>query len=147
MKIRSITANLFSFEGDLDWTNPVAIRVEFSNNFVVRVRCSSDGESVIADQHALDGLTNMDEFGRIEVHYLTDRIDKVILRSDIVSVNEVLDENNSVVGLAFIDDHETRLCIWNYGDELHYGNFTTMAGQDWGAALRVSQKSICIGLV
>jgi hypothetical protein len=147
MKIRSITANLFSFEGDLDWANPVAIRVELSNNFVIRVRCSGDGESVVTDQDALDGPTDMEEFGKIEVHYLTDRISKVILRSDIVSVNEVLDENNSVVGLAFINDHETTLCIWNYGDKLHYGSFTAMAGQDWGAALRVSQKSLCIDLV
>lgn len=147
MKIRSICADLFSFEGDLDWTNPIAIRVELSSNCVVRVRCSSDGESIIADELALDSPVDMEQFGKIEVHPLTDRIDEVILRSDIAMVNEVLDGSNCVVGLAFISEPETTLCIWNYGDELHYGNFTAMAAQDWGSALRLSRKSLCISLI
>lgn len=146
MKIRSICAELFGFKGELDWTNPVAIRVELRSNYVVRVRCSSDGESIIADEHALDDPVDMEQFGKIEVHSLTNRIDEVILRSDIAMVNEVLDGNNCVVGLAFISEPETTLCIWNYGDELHYGNFTAMSAQDWGSALRLSRKSLCIGL-
>lgn len=140
MKIRLISADLFSFEGNLDWTNPVAIRIELSNNFAIRVRCSGDGESVIADDQALEGPVDMAEFGKIEIHQLIDHIDEAILSSEIATVNEVLGGNSSVVGLAFINNETTMLCIWNYGDELHYGDFTAMAEQDWGAALRVSTK-------
>ncbi|MBX5227575.1 hypothetical protein HJC06_14285 [Rhizobium sp. NLR9b] len=140
MKIRSISADLFSFEGNLDWTNPVAIRIELSNKFAIRVRCSSDGESLIADNQALEGPVDMAGFGKIEVHQLTDHIDEAILSSEIATLNEILDGNNSVVGLAFIHNETTMLCIWNYGDELHYGNFATMVKQQWGAALRVSPK-------
>ncbi|NKJ07915.1 hypothetical protein FHT28_003581 [Rhizobium sp. SG570] len=33
------------------------------------------------------------------------------------------------------------LCIWNYDDKLHSGNFATMAKQEWGVALRVLQNA------
>lgn len=145
MKIRSISADLFAFEGKLDWTNPVVIRIELSNDFAIRVSCAGDGESLIADDQALEGPVDMEGFGKIEVRQLADHIDEAILSSEIDTVNEILDRNSCVVGLAFVNNETTMLCIWNYGDELHYGNFATMAEQDWGTALRVSQKCYELG--
>ncbi|XAZ21776.1 hypothetical protein LVY75_23485 [Sinorhizobium sp. B11] len=131
---------MFSFDGNVDRANPVAIRVELSNNSAIRIRGSSDGESITVDDQPLEGPADMAELGKIEVQQLTDHFDDAILGCEIVTVNEVLDGNNIAVGLAFNSSETIVLCIWNYGDELHYGNFATMAQQDWGATLHVSSK-------
>jgi hypothetical protein len=128
----------------LDWAHPVSIRIEFSDNFAIRIRGASDGETVIVDDHALEGPVDMAESGKIGVHPLTSRLDNAVVSSKIAAANKIIDKNDLVVGLAFVSNDGPILCVWNYGDELHYGSFATMAEQDWGAEPRVSDTKFSL---
>lgn len=138
MKIRSICADLFSFEGRLDWEHPIALRIELFDGLAIRIRTGRDGESLIVDDRSLDGPVNMAEFGSIEVRDLADRLENAVFSSEITAMNKVVHGDDIVVGLAFADKNGPVLCVWNYGDELHYGRFADMVAQDWGVKPRVS---------
>lgn len=131
-------ADLFSFEGNLDWTHPVSVRIKFSVGSGIRVRCASNGESVAVDDQLLDNPIDMAESGRIEVRDLSDRLNIPVLNPDIQAVEQIIDENDVTVGVALMSDGCPILCIWNYGDELRYGSFASMVEHDWSARPRIS---------
>lgn len=141
MKIRSVHADLFGFDGVLDWDDPIAIRIEFANDLAIRLRCASDGESLVIDDQQLDGPVDMAEAGRSETRDLAHRLDDTIIAAEITSLNKIFDGNRLAVGLTLLSDDEPVFCVWNWGDQLHYGSFAAMAVLDWGAVLRISPNS------
>lgn len=141
MKIRSICADLFGFDSGLHWDDPIAIRIEFSNALAVRLRCASDGESLVIDDKQLDGPVDMAEAGWGETCDLACRLDDTVIAAEVTSLNRVLDGNNIAVALTLLSDHKPIFCVWNWGDQLHYGSFDTMAALDWGAVLRISPNA------
>jgi len=145
MKIKAISAELFGFEDDLDWTHPVSVCVKFSDDTAIRLRCASDGESIVMDDPPVSDPIDMAECGRIEVHDLSDRLDIPFLTSDIQAVDQILDENDVRVGVALMSDDGPILCFWNYGDELGYGSFASMADEhDWGAEPKISGTALSL---
>ena len=139
MQIRLISADLFCSDGHPDWKHPIAIHIAFSNGMTIRLRGASDGESVTVDGEPLDGVTDMAEWGKIETHVLTERFDNPVLASEISTVNKILDCENTVVGMALVSNARPILCVWNYGDELHYGDAAAMTAQDWDLPIFVSE--------
>ncbi|WP_430242880.1 hypothetical protein [Neorhizobium sp. DAR64861/K0K2] len=145
MKIRAISAELLGFEEDLDWTHPISVCIKFSDDTTIRFRCASDGQSIATDDQPLRDPVDMAECGRIEVHDLSDRPTIPFLTSDIQAVDQIIDENNVTVGVALMSDDGPILCFWNYGDELGYGSFASMADEhDWGARPKISGMALSL---
>ncbi|TSD87868.1 hypothetical protein FFK22_015535 [Mycobacterium sp. KBS0706] len=131
MKLISITANLHSFKGELNWTDPTRVRLVFSDGKSLRVRVASDGESVILDDLPLDEPFDMGEYGRVEVHDFHNGVDPLLLSSEIATLNAILDGDGRMIGLAVQRIEGIAFCLWNYGDELHYGEFGALLAYDW----------------
>jgi hypothetical protein len=144
MKIKSISAALYGFDGELDWVSPISIRIEFSDNFGIRIRCAGDGESIAMDDQSLAGPVNMEEAGRIEVHPLNDRCNLPASADDIDTVKHILDDHDVIVGLALMSNDSPILCLWNYGDELRYGSFANMLEFDWRDKPRISGTALAL---
>jgi len=132
MKLISITANLHSFNGELNWTDPTRVRLAFSDGRSLRVRVATDGESIVLDDLPLDEPFDMGQYGRVEVHDFHNRIEPLLLDSEIATLNAIHDGNGRMIGLAVQRIEGIAFCLWNYGDELHYGDFGGLLTHDWG---------------
>lgn len=144
MKIRLISADLFSFDEVLDWKHPMSVRIEFSDNVAIRIRGASDGASIVVDDHPLNDPVDMAEYGKTEIHDLTERLGICTSSPDIVAVNKIIDANNIVVGLALLSVDGPVLCVWNYGDELYYGSFAEMVEYDWGERPQITDAEVSL---
>lgn len=122
------------FEGTSDLVNPIAISLAFSDGSTVRIRGASDGESVILDDEKLQEPANWGELGGFEVSSLAEYVPPGVFGSEISGFYDVLCEGH-VVGIAVQVEGGVTLCVWNYGDELYYGEAAGMLAQDWGDAL------------
>lgn len=140
MIVQAISADFHIFEGVADWANPIAIRIEFSNRFAIRIRGASDGESIIVDQQPLEGLINMEDWGIVDTHDLTAYLDAEIIETEVDEIKYAIDEFGTSVGMIFISKVVPIFCIWNFGDELCYGRYSTMIEQDWGTCIRISER-------
>ncbi|MGK9169808.1 hypothetical protein KXR53_26075 [Inquilinus limosus] len=132
MRLISITANLHSFNGELNWANPIMVRLAFNNGRAVRVRVAADGESVILDDLPLDQPCDMGQYGRIEVHDFSSKIDPLFLNSETITSSAIHSDDGRMVGLAVQRSEEVAFCFWNYGDELHYGDFGALLAYERG---------------
>lgn len=136
MRLISITANLHSFNGALDWRSPTRVRLAFSDGSAVRVRVDGDGESVILDDLPLDAPFDMGQYGRIEAHDLCNQVDPLLLESEIATLNAIHSVDDRIIGLAVQRNEGIAFCLWNYGDDLYYGNFDEFLAYDWGTRAR-----------
>ncbi|WP_395449906.1 hypothetical protein ACHMW7_08910 [Aminobacter sp. UC22_36] len=143
MKIVRVEAEVHVFEGASDLTNPIAIGIAFSDGSMARIRCSGDGESVTVDNEALQGPANWGEFGGAELCSLADHVAPGIFGAEIVAVFDIVDGHGvdghgvdgrgHFIGVALHNESDVMFCVWNYGDELHYGEAAKLLAQDWEA--------------
>lgn len=129
-KIKAILGELHRFEGQLNWQNPIALRLEYEDGTSIRVRGASDGESIALDRLPLEPF-NLDENTQFEVHDLSDRFDPKLREREAGTPTLVRDARGTAVGLALPLTGETPLCIWNYGDDLYWGGYDELLGFEW----------------
>ena len=134
VKISRIEAEIHVFEGTSDLTNPIAIGLVFSNGAMMRIRCAGDGESVIVDYEKLEEPGNWGEYGAGDVSSLAEHVPPSCFGSEIEDFSDVFC-CGSLVGIAMRLEGDLTLCVWNYGDELYYGEVAKMTAQDWGDPL------------
>ncbi|WP_144445873.1 hypothetical protein [Inquilinus limosus] len=88
---------------------------------------------MILDDLPLDEPFDMGEYGRVEVHDFQDRVDPLLLSAEIATLNAIHSGDGRMIGLAVQRSGGISFCFWNYGDELHYGDFGALLAYDWGA--------------
>jgi len=133
MKIARIEAEVHVFEGSSDLINPIAVGFTFSDGAMMRIRGAADGESVIVDYERLEEPANWGEFGAGDVASLAEHVPPSCFGSEIEDFSDVFC-CGLLVGIA-VRLGELTLCVWNYGDELYYGDIAKMIAQDWGDPL------------
>lgn len=130
MRISRIEAEVHVFEGMSDLANPLAIGLVFSDGAMLRISCAGDGESVIVDGDKLREPANGGEFGALELSSLAEHVPPGCFGTEIEDFSDVF-SCGRFVGIA-VQLGDLTLCVWNYGDELYYGDVAMMLAQDWG---------------
>lgn len=97
---------------------------------MVRIRGAGDGESVIVADEKLEEPANCSEFGARDVTSLTEHVPPRCFGSEIEGFSDVFCCGR-LVGIAVRLEGDLTLCVWNYGDELYYGEVAKMLAQDW----------------
>ena len=133
MKIVRVEAEVHVFEGAAEITNPMAVGIAFSDGSMSRIRCAGDGESVSVDHEALEGAANWGEFGGSELCSLAEHVAPGVFGAEIVDAFDIVDGHGHFIGVALHNENNVVFCVWNYGDELHYGESAKLLTQDWEA--------------
>jgi hypothetical protein len=66
MILKAISAELYSFDGALNWDHPIRLRFEFEDAPAIRIALASDAETVIIDDRPLEPPFDMEEYGSVE---------------------------------------------------------------------------------
>jgi len=137
MKLAAILAEFHEFEGKWDWHRPIGVRLEFADAPPIRIELVSDGESMRVDSLPLEGPLDMGEYGATFIHDVSDRFAPELRGAD-VCVKGIAAGGTPLAGVALVRQGQVALCLWNWGDELLWGEWDVICRCDWdGAAPRL----------
>ncbi|WP_395334992.1 hypothetical protein WBP06_24825 [Novosphingobium sp. BL-8H] len=136
MKLQSAFANRLAFH-DGTRSDPLAIQLNYDDGSRLLLRCGGDGAGLIVDDRALDASADLGEYGRLVEEDVTQAICSDMVGRDIATV-ATLKMGAVRVGVQLTAPTGEVLCIWNYGDALHWGDAVALARCDWAAPLRLS---------
>jgi hypothetical protein len=130
MKITAVDAELHVFEEQVNWDQPIRLAVRFEDGSHLRLRCSGDGDKLIADRLPLEEPFDMGEAGRTEIFEFTDRLDARLRGARADHLMAIIDAGQ-LIGFAVRLTGEEHFCFWVHDDEFYWGSETALKNDHW----------------
>jgi hypothetical protein len=129
MKLRSITANRYVYEGQAE-PKPLRLLLEFDDAPPLRLQVAGDGERMIVDEGPLDDPFDMEVYGQVDVADVTQSLFSTLSGFDVTEV-EALRLNGKQVGVKLHALGQKPFHFWVDGDNLRWGDRAALVAHDW----------------
>lgn len=128
-KLTAVTANRHVFEGRANG-RPLRLLLTFDDGRMLRLKVAGDGYRMVLDNLPLDAPFDMGEYGTVIAEDVTDLLHPRLRGAELESARE-LRLDGDLVGLQLRLTNGDSFHFWADGDELFWGDQTSLIAHDW----------------